>query len=177
VSARRTTSERTRPPSGPSHLGGGRRPALTAPGTSALLKFLWQDSFISPAAGFDRGTLSFSRDDSGRIFEAVQLGDVYARDAKPKTKGLELPKEWNAYPGHYRTFGSLVTNFRIFARRGQLWCQMYGGYGEEPLTDLGGGKFRRGGETSPETYAFDWIAGGKALRCCSSGCDFHRVDE
>jgi CubicO group peptidase (beta-lactamase class C family) len=149
---------------------------FAAPGTSALLRLLWQESFISPAAGFDQGMLSFSRDGSGRVFEAVQLGDVYARDAKPKSKGPELPKEWNAYLGHYRAFGSLVTNFRIFARKGQLWCQMYGGYGEELLTDLGGGRFRRDGETSPETYAFDWIAGGKALRCCASGCGFYRVD-
>lgn len=149
---------------------------LTAPGASALLKLLWGDSFISTAAGFDRGVLSFSRDESGRVIEAVQLGEIYARDAKPKAQGHELPKEWDVYLGHYRAFGSLVTNFRIFARRGQLWCQMYSGYGEEPLEDLGGGRFRRGGEASPETYAFDWIANGKALRCTASGCDFYRVD-
>ncbi len=149
---------------------------LAAPGTSALLKLLWQDSFISPAAGFDQGKLSFSRDDAGRVFEAVQLGDVYARETKPKVKGPELPEEWNAYLGRYRSFGSLVTNFRIFARKGGLWCQMYSGYAEEPLTDLGSGRFRRGGETSPETYAFDWIADGRALRCRFSGCDFYRVD-
>jgi hypothetical protein len=53
---------------------------------------------------------------------------------------------------------------------------MWSGYGEQPLTDLGGGRFRRGGETSPETYAFDWLADGKALRCRVSGCDFYRVD-
>jgi CubicO group peptidase (beta-lactamase class C family) len=147
-----------------------------APGATALLEPVWGDSFVLPAAGFDQGLLSFSRDKDGRVIEAVQLGDVYGRGAKQKSNDPELPEEWNAYIGHYRSFGSLVTNFRIFARKGQLWCQMYGGYGEEPLTDLGGGRFRRGGETSPETYAFGWIASGKALRCRFSGCDFYRVD-
>lgn len=149
---------------------------LSTPGASALLKLLWRDSFICPVVGFDRGMLSFSRDEAGRVFEAVQLGDVYARDAQPASNRPQLPAEWNAYVGHYRSFGSLVTNLRIFARRGQLWCQMWSGYGEEPLTDLGGGRFRRGGKTSPETYTFDWIADGKALRCRASGCDFYRVE-
>lgn len=149
---------------------------LTAPDTSALLKLLWGDSFICPAVGFDRAMLSFCRDEAGRVFEAVQLGDVYARDAQPVSDSTQLPAEWNSYVGHYRSFGSLVTNFRIFARYGQLWCQMWSGYGELQLTDLGGGRFCRGGETSPETYAFDWIADGKALRCRASGCDFYRVE-
>jgi len=150
---------------------------LAAPRASGLLKLLWGDSFVSTVAGLNCGMLTFSRDDAGRVFEAVQLGEVYARDAKPKAKGNLLPKEWNAYLGHYRAFGSLVTNFRIFARKGQLWCQIYSGYGEEPLEDLGGGRFRHGGEASPETYAFDWIASGKALRCRASGCDFYRVGD
>ena len=107
---------------------------------------------------------------------ADQLGDVYARDGAPTPAVSRRPAEWNAYVGHYRSFGSLVTNFRIFVRKGQLWCQMYSGYGEQPLTDLGDGRFRRGGETSPETYTFDWMANGKALRCRASGCDFYRVD-
>ena len=150
---------------------------LSAPGTSAFLKLLWGDSFICPVAGLNRGMLSFSRDETGRVFEAVQLGDIYIRDPQPVPDEMQLPAEWNTYIGHYRSFGSLVTNFRIFARRGQLWCQMWSGYGEQPLTELGGGRFRRGGETSPETYTFDWIADGKALRCRASGCDFYRVDE
>lgn len=150
---------------------------LSAPGTSAFLKLLWGDSFICPVAGLNRGMLSFSRDETGRVFEVVQLGDIYIRDPQPVPDEMQLPAEWNAYIGHYRSFGSLVTNFRIFARRGQLWCQMWSGYGEQPLTELGGGRFRRGDETSPETYTFDWIADGKALRCRASGCDFYRVDE
>ena len=149
---------------------------FTAPGTSALLKLLWADSFISTAAGFDRGMLSFTRDEAGQVIGADQLGDVYVCEGVPTLPASHRPTEWNAYVGHYRSFGSLVTNFRIFVRRGQLWCQMWSGYGEQPLTDLGGGCFRRGGETSPETYAFDWIAGGRALRCRASGCDFYRVD-
>lgn len=143
---------------------------------SALLKLLWGDSFVSTAAGFDRGMLSFTRDETGRVVGADQLGDVFARDGAMPPAASRLPAEWGAYVGHYRSFGSLVTNFRIFVRKGQLWCQMWSGYGEQLLTDLGHGRFRRGGETSPETYTFDWIAGGRALRCRASGCDFYRVD-
>jgi D-alanyl-D-alanine carboxypeptidase len=149
---------------------------LSAHGTSILLKFLWKDSFICPAVGYDLGMLSFSRNEAGRVLEAIQLGTIYTRDAQPVPDGTQIPAEWNAYIGHYRSFGSLVTNFRIFARRGQLWCQIWSGYGEEPLTNLGSGRFRRGDEMSPETYTFDWIADGKALRCRASGCDFYRVD-
>jgi CubicO group peptidase (beta-lactamase class C family) len=149
---------------------------FSAPGTSALLKLLWGDSFISTAAGFDRGMLLFTRDEAGQVIGADQLGDVYARDGAPTPAASHRSAEWSAHVGHYRSFGSLVTNFRIFVRKEQLWCQMYGGYGEQPLKDLGDGQFRCGGETSPETYTFDWMAGGRALRCRVSGCDFYRVD-
>lgn len=149
---------------------------FSAANVSATLKHLWGDSFICPAAGFNHGVLSFSRDDSGRVFEAVQLSEIYARDAEPVPDESEIPPEWHAYLGHYRSFGSLVTNFRIFTRRGQLYCQMWSGYGEQPLTDLGQGRFRLGDETSPETYTFDWIADNKALRCRVSGSDFYLVD-
>lgn len=153
---------------------GGLR--FTAPGTSVLLKLLREDSFISTAVGFDRGMLSFTRDEAGHVIGADQLGDVYVRDGASLPEASECPDDWRAYVGHYRSFGSLVTNFRIFVRQGHLWCQMYSGYGEQPLTHLRDGRFRRGGETSPETYSFDWIADGRALRCRASGCDFYRVD-
>jgi len=146
-----------------------------AGGTSALLEPVWGDSFVVPVPGFDSSPLTFARDEKGRVFEAVQLDKIYSRDGKAPIDKGGSPREWNAYVGQYRSFGSLVTNFRIFTRRGQLWCLMYSGYVEAPLADLGHGRFRRGGETSPETYSFDWIASGKALRCRASGCDFYRV--
>lgn len=142
-----------------------------------ILEPLWQDCFAVPVMGFDRAMLQFQRDENGRVLKAVHLGDMYARDAAPSAESPRVPQEWDAYVGHYRSFGTIMTNFRFFVRDSRLWCQMYSGYGEEPLTELGDRRFRRGGETSPETVQFDWLADGRALRCRISGCDFYRVDE
>ena len=149
---------------------------LSTSSSGSRLKFLWGDTFICSLPGFERGMLSFKRDENNRVIEAVQLGDVYTRDAPPATEKEDGPAAWLAYVGHYRSFGSLVTNFRFFIRSGQLWCQMWTGYGEKPLTNLGEGCFI-GDENSPDRYEFGWIADGKALRCRVSGCDFYRVDE
>ncbi|MGD9676206.1 MAG: serine hydrolase domain-containing protein [Candidatus Bipolaricaulia bacterium] len=150
---------------------------LTSCGQTGVLEPVGGDRFVVPLPGFDHGLLSFSRDAEGRVVQATHVENIYTRGGKaPRTKAVPVP-EWLPYVGPYRSFAVLVTDFRIFPRAGQLWCQMYGGYGEQPLTDLGGGRFRLGDENSPETLAFDWIAGEKALRCRRSGCDFYRVDE
>lgn len=158
-----------------SEEGGNLR--FTAPGASGLLDPVWGDSFVVPVPGFDLGLLSFSRGETDRVSGARQLEDAYARDATPVPAKLELAEKWRGFVGHYRSFGVLVTDFRVFARDGQLWCQRYSGYVEDPLTEIGDGLFRLGGDTSMETFAFDWIAGGRSLRCRTSACAFYRVDD
>jgi hypothetical protein len=44
------------------------------------------------------------------------------------------------------------------------------------MVDPAAGTFHVDGAPQ-EALSFDWFAGGKAVRCRNSGCDFYRVDE
>jgi len=148
---------------------------FTANQQSVSIERTWGDNFFVPLPGFDHAMLSFGRNEEGAVVEAFQLGDWYRNEAYEGPDDYEYPAEWNRYVGHYRSFGVLVTNFKIFVRRGHLMCQCFSGYVDQKLTDLGDGWFRNGDETSPEKMTFDCIANGKALRCRASGCEFYRI--
>jgi len=150
--------------------------ALTSCGTTAHLDSIWGDSFLTPHPGFDHAMLSFGRNEEGIVVEAFQLANWYRSEAYEGPESYDYPAEWDAYAGHYRAFGVLVGSLKFFVRKGQLICQSFGGYADNALTDLGGGTFRVGNETSPHRMAFDCIAGGKALRCRASDGDFYRVE-
>lgn len=142
-----------------------------------ILEPLWGGkNFFAPHPDFDQATPSFGRDEAGIVVEAFQLGDWYRNEAYEEPEIYEYPTEWDAYVGHYRSFGVLVTNFRFFVRKGRLTCQSYGGYADNALTDLGDGTFRVGDETSPERMTFDCIANGKTLRCRAIDGVFYRVE-
>ena len=149
---------------------------LVSEGTTARLESIWGDSFLAPHPDFDHAMLSFGRNEQGIIIEAFQLGDGYRNEAYDGPGSFEYPTEWDAYAGHYRAFGVLVGSLKFFVRKGQLICQSFGGYADNVLTDLGGGTFRVGDETSPHRMTFDCIASGKALRCRASDGDFYRVE-
>lgn len=149
---------------------------LSANGTIAPLERIWGDSFLTGHPNFDRAMLTFGRDESGRVVEGFQLGDWFRSDRYDGPTAFEYPAAWDGFVGQYRAFGILVTNVRIFVRKGQLYIQSFGGYVDQPLVDLGDGRFRRGGETSPEQVTFDCLAGGKTLRCRISGADYYRME-
>ena len=69
-----------------------------------------------------------------------------------------------------------MTSLTFFVRKGRFTCQSYGGYADNALTDLGGGAFRVGDETSPSIMTFDSLASGKALRCRTPDGAFYRVE-
>ncbi len=149
---------------------------LSADGETTILERIWGDAFIASLPGFDHAMLSFGRNDEGTVVEAFQLGDWYRNDAYDGPETYDRSPDWGAYAGQYRAFGLFVNSLRFFVRKGMLMCQSYGGYSEEPMTDLGDGVFRFGDETSPHRATFDWPAGGKTLRCRVSDGDFYRVE-
>jgi len=143
---------------------------------TAALERIWGDWFLTTHPAFDHAALTFGRDEEGHVVEAFQLGDWYRNGAYRGPETYETPQEWNTYVGRYRTFGVFLNSLKVFVRKGRLLVQSYGGYGESPLTDLGGGVFRAGDESSPERVRFDCIADGRALRCRASGSDYYRVE-
>jgi len=149
---------------------------LSANGTSARLEPLHGENFLAPHPDFDRAMLTFGRDEDGRVVEAFQLGEWFRGDRYDGPTAFETPPPWDAIVGQYRSFGVLVTNFWIFARKGQLFCQSFGGFVDQPLRDLGDGWYTTGDDASAERMTFDSFAGGKALRCRASGGDFYRME-
>ena len=149
---------------------------FTASGQTVVLERTWRDSFLVPHPGFDHAMLSFGRSEKGTVVEAFQLGNWYRADGHEGPESDDYPAEWDAYAGHYRAFGVLVTSLKFFVRKGRLTCQSYGGYTDNALTDLGDGTFRVGDETSPHRMTFDCLANGKALRCRASDGMFYRVE-
>jgi len=141
----------------------------------ARLERLYGDNFLVPLRGFDRAMVTFGRDDDA-VVEAFQLGEWFRHERYAGPTRFDRPAAWDGIVGRYRSFGILVTNFRIFERKGRLYCQSYGGYVDEPLTDLGDGWYTTGDEASGERMTFDSFAGGKALRCLASGAVFYRTD-
>jgi hypothetical protein len=108
------------------------------------------------------------------VVELTHGGDWYATDAYEGARAFATPPEWTAYAGHYRSWNPWISNFRIVARKGQLWQIYPAGY-EYPLTPDGSG-FRLGEEQeSPERIEFDTVVEGEALRArMAGGADYYR---
>jgi len=153
----------------------GRLDLRTAEAQTTLQP-IWGDAFIAQIPELDRGMLSFGRNEDGTVIEAFCLGEHFRSTEYDGPDTFDYPEEWDQYVGQYRAFGVFINSLRFFIRKGAFTCQAHGGYGETPLTDLGNGIFRFGGERSPERVTFDWIAGVKALRCRMPDGDFYRVD-
>ncbi|MBN1858424.1 serine hydrolase [Candidatus Bipolaricaulota bacterium] len=144
-------------------------------GQSCTLEKLYGDCFRVPLEGFDHAMLSFGRDQEGRVVEAFQLGEWFPGGRYVGPRSFPYPPTWDAFVGSYSSYAPLVSMFRIFIRKGRLICQSFTGYVDQELTEIGDGRFRSGDETSPETLAFDCIAGARALRCLASGGEYHRL--
>ena len=119
----------------------------------------------------------FARNDAGEVVEAFQLGDWYTNERYDGPNSFAYRPAWDSFTGTFSSYAPLVSMFRVFLRKGRLACQSFGGYVDQELTEIANGRFRSGGETSPEILQFDCIAGGKALRCVAGGAEYHRVGD
>jgi hypothetical protein len=118
--------------------------------------------------------LRFGRQ-ADRVVEAFFGPDWYINERYTGPHTFEYPKEWEAYPGHYRSYNPWLPNFRIVLRKGQLALIDAGGE-EKRLMPRDDGQFRVGEEEhSPERIRFDAIVDRQALRANYSGCDYYRA--
>ena len=110
-----------------------------------------------------------------KVVEAFSGGRVYARAPRSGHQTYEHPHEWQSFVGHYRSSKVLITNFRVFLRKGGLYMAEYIGDSEPPLVPMPDGSFRVGQDPkAPERIRFDWIVDGKALKAEMNGAGYYR---
>jgi CubicO group peptidase (beta-lactamase class C family) len=132
------------------------------------------DSFYVDHPGFALFLLRFGRE-NGEVVEAFHGPDWYTNERYSGPTSFDYPKDWDAYPGHYRSHNPWLTNFRIVLRKGAL-ALIAPSETEEPLVPLGGAVFRVGeDDRSPERIRFDTILNGRALRASLSCNDYYRT--
>lgn len=149
----------------------GERLVLLHGGRRLVLEGRGGDRFYVPHADFTLFLLGFGRD-GGRVVEAFHGTDWYPGERYTGPRTFDYPREWDAYPGHYRTPNPWEPNFRIVLRKGKL--VFLTAEGEEPVSPLGGGLFRVGEDYSAERLRFDTILDGKALQANLSGIPYGR---
>jgi D-alanyl-D-alanine carboxypeptidase len=137
-----------------------------------LLEQRGRDMFYLNDASWDRFLLRFEREND-RVIGFSHGSDWYTRDGRRVAEAPPHPREWEAYPGHYRTTNAWFSNFRIVVRRGVLYLMEPSG-GETRMEPLGPGLFKESG-MSAERLRFDSIVDGQALRANLSGVDYYRV--
>jgi D-alanyl-D-alanine carboxypeptidase len=138
----------------------------------ALLERRGPDTLYLNAPAWHTFLLRFERKDRS-VIGFSHGADFYTRDGSPARPATTHPREWNAYPGHYRTTHAWFNNFRIIVREGALYEVSPAG-DETKLEPLGSGLFKEEG-MSAERIRFDSIVDGKALRVNLSGVNYYRV--
>ena len=132
------------------------------------------DRFLAERRDLALFHVSFLREDE-RIVAVAHGGDVYRREGAGAPATSAPPREWSAYPGHYRAYNPWISNFRVVLRGSEL-IVIYPWGGEWPLVPLPDGDFRLGSETWwPERLRFDTVADGEALRATVAGEAYYRV--
>jgi hypothetical protein len=132
------------------------------------------DRFLVDDPEFALHVLRFGRRDS-TVVEAMHGDRWYRNDAYRGPRRFEVPRGWDAYPGHYRTQNPWSTNFRIVLVKGRLWIAWPQGELSE-LVPITAGLFRVGSEAwSAERLRIDQIVRGRALRVNLTGVDYYRT--
>lgn len=149
----------------------GERLLLVHDGKRIPLEARGEDSFYVPHPDFALFLLGFGRE-GGKVVEAFHGPDWYPGERYAGPRTFDYPKEWDAYPGHYRTPNPWESNFRIVVRKGKLLFLT--AEGEDDVTPLEGGVFRVGEDYSGERLRFDTILDGKALQANLSGVPYGR---
>jgi D-alanyl-D-alanine carboxypeptidase len=167
------------------HSGGvgARVLSLVAEGERLMLRYSDEriglerrgpDRFHVDHPDFALFLLRFGREE-GKVVEVFHGPDWYTNERYTGPTTLDHPQEWDAYPGHYRSFNPWLSNFRVVLRKGALALVDPSG-NEEPLVPVGGGVFRVGeDDRSPERICFDTILNGRALHANLSCGDCYRT--
>jgi D-alanyl-D-alanine carboxypeptidase len=137
-----------------------------------LLEEREHDTFYLNDPSWDRFLLRFERAD-GAVIGFSHGSDWFTREGRAVVEAAPHPREWDAYPGHYRTTNAWFSNFRVVVRRGVLYLMEPSG-GETKMEQIRPGLFKEAG-MSAERLRFDSIVEGEALRANLSGVDYYRV--
>lgn len=140
------------------------------------------DRFYVDHPGFALFLLRFGREEGreeraekGQVVEVFHGPDWYTNDHYAGPTTFDYPREWDAYPGHYRSHNPWFSNFRVVLRKGALALVDPSGR-EEPLVPLGSGVFRIGeDDRSPERIRFNTILNGRAVHANLSCADYYRT--
>jgi D-alanyl-D-alanine carboxypeptidase len=152
----------------------GEQLALDHGGDRVILEQRGEDCFYVPHADFARSLLRFGREE-GQVVEAFHGSDWCANERYTGPAGFDVPPEWAAFPGHFRSHNPWYSNFRVILRKGRLYLVHPWG-DEERLVPLADGEFRVGDdETSPERLRFGTTLGGQASHANLSGGDYYRT--
>lgn len=132
------------------------------------------DRFYADHPDWNIFLFQFFRSHEGNICECAYGPDWYIGQGYDGPRSFDVPAEWAAYTGHYRSHNPWNTNFRIFTRKGQLLlCQPDGD--EEILVQMSEDSFRLGEDDYiPERIIFDQFVEGQSLRATLSGCPYYR---
>jgi CubicO group peptidase (beta-lactamase class C family) len=149
-------------------------PLLGVPvgGGLMLLEQQGRTSFYLNDPAWHNFLLRFERD-NGVVTGFSHGSEWFTRDGHATPAAVSYPKEWDAYPGHYRTTHAWFNNFRVVVRRGTLYLVTPAG-AEMAMEPAAPGLFKQKG-TSSERIRFDSIVEGQALRANLSGVDYYRV--
>ena len=152
----------------------GERLLLEVDGGEVALEGRGSDRFYVNHPRFDRHLLSFGRDEAGRVVAAWHGAGWYAAEDADVPPASAVPPEWQAYPGHYRSFSPWESNFRVLLRRGRLLLAWPSG-DEDLLAPAGRATFRVGEEAwLPERLRFGPIVNGQAWGANLSGGYYSR---
>lgn len=121
------------------------------------------DTFLSTDPAFALFVLRAGRNDAGEVVELTHGPAWYRGDAYDGPTTFDVPAEWQALPGHYRSYNPWKTNFRVGLRKGELWLFWRDGR-EEQLTLTPAGFQPAEPPNTPLRLSFDAIVEGKALR-------------
>lgn len=150
----------------------GERLFLARSGSRYPLERRGEDRFWVDHPDFSLFFLTFGRQ-GGRIVEAAYGPAWYVAAGYDGPRTFDVPREWLAFRGHYRSAHPWTNNFRVFVRKAKLWMSMPDGT-ERLLVPLEAGLFRIGEERAPEVLRFDAVVGGWAQRASLSGVEFYR---
>jgi D-alanyl-D-alanine carboxypeptidase len=158
----------------------GDRLLLVAPsGQRVMLGTRGEDAFYTPHPDYDGYGFRFARNDSGEVIEVFHGPRWYASQGYDGPTTFDVPAEWRAYIGRYRSYSPWFPYFEVFARKGHLMA--FTPYedkvpdSEQVLTETAPGIFRIGPDPSPEVIYFGDVVDGQALRAVWSGHPFFRT--
>ena len=127
-----------------------------------------RDLFIVNHPDFERYLLGFTRE-ADKVVEAFHGSNWYAGEAYSGPRTFNVPKDWEAYTGHFINDSAWYGDTRVILRKGQLFID-----GVQPLIATGEARFATS-DDSPDWISFDTVIDGRAMRMNYSGIRFRRA--